>query len=244
MFAREIPPTARLVLVTLTWTIACTLSLQAQTISANAKPEPITGSISGRVVNDSGQGMPNVTVYARPSLAQSQRATVTDSEGSFKFDGLDSALYQFFAVAPGYILPPRDPDAETLYYRLNDSVSLSLIKGGVITGTVLSSSGEPVVQVTVRALLVRDANGKAPKSLGFQMARTTDDRGVYRIYGLAPGTYVVSAGGRNSYGGTGAYDEDSPTYAPSSTRDTAAQILVTSFFIKKKTFRLVVKLVE
>jgi len=227
MFSREIPPTTRLVLLALTWTIACTLSLQAQTISANAKPEPITGSISGRVVNNSGQGMPNVTVYARPSLVQSQRATVTDSEGNFKFDGLDSALYQFFAGAPGYILPPRDPDAETLYYRLNDSVSLSLIKGGVITGTVLSSSSEPVVQVQVRALLVRDANGKAPKSLGFQLARITDDRGVYRIYGLAPGTYVVSAGGRNSFGGSGIYDEDSPTYSPSSTRDTAAQILVT-----------------
>lgn len=228
MFASETPPTARFVILSLTWTIAFGFSLQAQTAPTNSKPEPITGSISGRVVNDSGQGMPNVVVYARPTLAQSQRATVTDSEGNFKFDGLDSALYQFFAGAPGYVMPPRDPDAEAFYYRLNDSVSLSLIKGGVITGTVLSTSGEPVVQVPVRAMLVRDANGKAPKWLGFQTARTTDDRGIYRLYGLAPGTYIVSAGGRNSFGGTGAYDEDSPTYAPSSTRDTAAQVLVTS----------------
>jgi hypothetical protein len=64
--------------------------------------------------------------------------------------------------------------------------------------------------------------------MGFQMSRATDDRGVYRLYGLAPGTYVVSAGGRNSYGGTSAYDDDAPTYAASSTRDTAAQIAVIS----------------
>jgi hypothetical protein len=228
MFASEIPPSARLVILALTWTIVCTLSLQAQTTTANSKPEPVTGSISGRVVNESGQGIPNVMVYSRPSLTLSPRATATDSEGNFKFDGLDSALYLFSASAPSYVMPARDPDAEAVYYRLNESVSLNLIKGGVITGTVLSASGEPVVQVPVRAMLVRDANGKAPKSLGFQMERATDDRGVYRLYGLAPGTYVVSAGGRNSFGGMGPYDEDSPTYAPSSTRDTAAQILVTS----------------
>ena len=55
-------------------------------------------------------------------------------------------------------------------------------QGGVITGTVLSSSGEPVSSA-VRASCAR-RYGKAPKSLGFQTARTTDDRGIYRLYGL------------------------------------------------------------
>ena len=228
MFASEIPPKARSVILALTGIILCSLSLSAQTPSPNAKAEPITGSITGRVVNESGQGIPNVTVYTRPSLAFSQRITSTDSEGNFKFDGLDSALYIISASAPGYVMPPRDPEAEPIYYRLSDSVTLSLIKGGVITGTILSSSGEPVVQVAVRATLVRDANGQVPKYSGSQAQRTTDDRGVYRLYGLPPGTYVVSAGGRNSFGGYGAYDEDGPTFAPSATRDTAAQISVSS----------------
>jgi hypothetical protein len=137
MFAGETPPAARLVILALTWTIAFAFSLQAQTAPPKSKPEPIIGSISGRVVNDSGQGMPNVMVYARPSMAQSQRATVTDSEGNFKFDGLDSALYWFSASAPSYVMAPRDPDAETVYYRLNDSVSLGLIRGGVIWNSFL-----------------------------------------------------------------------------------------------------------
>jgi hypothetical protein len=202
--------------------------MTAQTLSSGTKTEPVTGSITGRVVNESGQGVPNAMVYARASSGFYQRATATDSEGNFKFDGLDSALYGFTVSAPSYITPPPDPKAEPVYYRLNDSISLSLIRGGVITGTVLSSSGEPVVQVPVRAILVRDANGQPPKYPGFQAPRATDDRGVYRIYGLSPGSYVVFAAGRNSFGGNNVYDEDAPTFAPSSTRDTAAQISVSS----------------
>jgi len=58
----------------------------------------------------------------------------------------------------------------------------------------------------------------------------TDDRGIYRIYGLAPGIYQVAAGGRGtqgfSLGGANAYDGDAPTYYPSSTLDTAGEVSV------------------
>src|SRR6185503_5480194 len=103
----------------------------------------------------------------------------------------------------------------------------SLIKGGVITGTVTSSTGEPVAQVGVRAILIRDANGKPPTFGRFVPEKTTDDRGVYRIYGLPPGTYIVAAGGRGTaYFSNNAYDTDAPTYAPSSTRDVATELTV------------------
>src|SRR5712691_2593238 len=228
MFARNIPFKACSAFLALTWIVACSISLTAQTRLPDTKSEPITGSITGRIVNESGQGVANAIVYARASFALSSRTTATDSEGNFKFEGLDSALYGLSATAPSYIMPARDPDAEPVYYRLSDSVTLNLIKGGVITGTVFSSSGDPVVQVGVRAVMLRDANGRAPRNAAFQSQRTTDDRGVYRIYGLPPGTYVVVAGGRSSFGGGNAYDEDAPTYAPASTRDTAAQITVIS----------------
>jgi hypothetical protein len=64
-------------------------------------------------------------------------------------------------------------------------------------------------------------------SLGQQQ---TDDRGVYRIFGLLPGTYIVSAGGLGlgQQFAFNPYDFDTPTYAPSSTRDNAAEVTVTS----------------
>src|SRR5262249_1516923 len=57
----------------------------------------------------------------------------------------------------------------------------------------------------------------------------TDDRGIYRIYGLAPGTYVVMAGpspnGQNFGPGNrlSPYSGNVPIYHPSSTRDPPAE---------------------
>src|SRR5205823_2122089 len=59
--------------------------------------------------------------------------------------------------------------------------------------------------------------------------RFTDDRGVFRIFGLPPGSYLVFAGGRGINGyAVNAFDNDAPTYAPASTRDTATEIQVLS----------------
>jgi len=85
--------------------------------------------------------------------------------------------------------------------------------------------------VTVRAFHVRDENGKPTAGSGTIGERMTDDRGVYRMYGLLPGTYIVSAGGMTRFFGgygTGAHDQDAPTYAPSATRDTAQEVVVRS----------------
>src|SRR5437588_976875 len=49
--------------------------------------------------------------------------------------------------------------------------------------------------------LIRDAYGQAADSITTE--RLTDDRGVYRLYGLLPGTYVVSAGGASAFNGGG-----------------------------------------
>src|SRR6185503_6124494 len=95
------------------------------------------------------------------------------------------------------------------------------------TGTVTNSLGEPVIAVRVRATMVRDPRGETPRSL-FTTEQPTDDRGIYRIYGLRPGTYIVSAGGTGFAPSFNPYESDVPTFAPSSTRDTAAEVVVRS----------------
>ena len=106
-------------------------------------------------------------------------------------------------------------------------MTLVLLKGGVITGSVTTSEAEPVVGVRVRAQMIRDGNGQPSRYGAIFRDRMTDDRGMYRIYGLPTGTYLVMAGGGgNSFGFVSAYDTDAPTYSPSSTRDTAAEINV------------------
>lgn len=205
-------------------------SVDGQSQPDDSTEEPTkTGSIKGRVVNESGQPLANVSVSVRAYGAIGQsRITTSDSDGNFKVGDLDPVGYLVTASAPSYTTPPRDPNnPQVTYYRVGDSVRLELVKGGVITGIVTKPSGEPIVAVRVRAQMIRDANGLPPRYWPVINERTTDDRGVYRIYGLVPGTYVVSAGGGASlrFNRT-AYDTDAPTYAPSSTRNDAVEIAV------------------
>ncbi|HET6851941.1 MAG TPA: carboxypeptidase-like regulatory domain-containing protein [Pyrinomonadaceae bacterium] len=191
--------------------------------------EPTTGTLSGRVVNESGQPVAGASLFIR--LANSgfaARATATDAEGNFHVNGLERGLYLISANAPTYAFA-FDPTAPATYYRIGDSVRLELVRGGVVTGTVTNSLGDPVIGVNVRALIIRDAKGETLKgrSFGFR-DDSTDDRGVYRIYALPPGTYLISAGNFGFSSSFTPFDLDSPTYAPSSTRDTAAEIVVRS----------------
>src|SRR5689334_1340950 len=162
--------------------------------SVNTGDDAVTGVISGRVVNESGQPLAGASLFIRPANSPGNpRTTISDVDGSFRVSGLEPALYLVTGNAPAYTTLPSETGVPT-YYRIGDTVNLELIRGGAITGTVTNSLGEPVVAVRVRATLVRDMRGEISRpSIGNE--QSTDDRGVYRIYGLRPGTYVVSAGG-------------------------------------------------
>ena len=210
------------------------LQLRAQSAATESKTAAqSTGAITGRIVSQSGEKISGAVVWAFPVgvIAQS-RGTSVDSNGDFKLEGLDAGVYSVSCSLPGFVPAPQPPpDDARRYHHTGDSVTMALIKGGVITGTVTTATNTPVVAAAVRAYRVRDANGQPDPGVSQPRERPTDDRGVYRFYGLPPGTYVVSVGGAGRfYGGinAGPYDNDAPTYAPSATRDTAMEIVVGS----------------
>lgn len=207
-----------------------------QTTSAAAEARAVKasgagGSITGRITSEDGQPLASTTVYISrafvPGLGQ-QQSVSTDEDGKFQVANLSQGLYSISAFAPGLVSQPdtMTGTGEPRYYRVGDTVNLTLVKGGVITGTVRDANGEPLVAIPVKLIRVRDTNGRPVNyGFGFTQFKMTDDRGIYRIYGLTPGTYLVSAGGATSFFiGTNAYESDIPTYYPSSTRDTAAEV--------------------
>lgn len=194
----------------------------SQTASQKA-PSRAASSITGRVVNETGQPMPNVRVFISGSGRQALRQTVnTDEAGKFVVDGLPRGTYTFAVQAPSYVSwkDPRDPN----HYSPGDTVNLVIRKGAVITGRVTNSDGEPVVGVPISPIAVRDSQGRPVGSSGGGI-RYTDDRGVYRLFGLPAGTYIVAAAAKGP-SMPSAYSDDAPTYYPSSTRDTAAEVTV------------------
>ena len=183
-----------------------------------------TGSISGRIINESGQPMVGAGIFIRSTAFSSNlsRTVTADEEGRFQADGLPAAQYTVSATAVGYV-----PDGDmTRTRRIGDVVTIRMVKGGVITGTVTNSHGEAVMGARVAAVRVRDGNGRKLRASGGPSG-WTDDRGVYRIYGLGSGSYLVGVNAGTGYSTTGyAFDGDVPVYHPAATRDSATEVKV------------------
>src|SRR5262245_5481918 len=196
---------AEALLILLFTSVCATAQLQplprTRTAAATAKVESKTGEISGRVVNENGQPLANVNVYVRPATPEGLPVTntTTNRDGVFKISGIERGSYTVQASMPGYI--PKSPEAGASVQSAGDSVTLLLIKGGVITGTVTNSKGEPVVAIAIRVEMVIDEMGRRTPAIIYESV--TDDRGVYRVYGLPSGTYIVSADGGHDYSPSG-----------------------------------------
>ena len=191
------------------------------------------GTITGRVVTDEGAPLSGVTVmlssYSGSAISGTLKRALTDQEGNFQFTNLAARSYTINVTETlGYVQPPRPSNVPQPTYRIGENATLRLTRGGVITGRVTYANGDPMIGVYVSAIRVRDTNGAPVNSQSTFLARLTDDRGVYRIYGLTAGTYVVTVnhGGTTFYGQQTPFDGDAPTYYPSATRDTAVEIQV------------------
>jgi hypothetical protein len=198
-------------------------AVQAQEPQSNRE-----GAIMGRVVASDGQPLTSVSVMAfaigKASAVWSTQPTSCDAEGNFKVAGLAHGVYRLQAFAPGYV----SAFDQSRKYRVGETVTLLMLRGGVITGRVTDEFGEPVVGVRVAAERARDSEGNPGNGLSLNAmnsTRLTDDRGVYRIFGLEPGSYVVGvigSGWMPSRGGQGR--RGVPSYSPSSPRASAAEI--------------------
>ncbi|HEY7547587.1 MAG TPA: carboxypeptidase regulatory-like domain-containing protein, partial [Blastocatellia bacterium] len=188
------------------------------------------GAIRGRLTTDDGQPIikATVNVSAVRNTRGVGRVVGVEEDGRFEVDGLAPGLYRLFVSAPGYANPFNPSDRRL--YRPGDFASIKLARGGVITGTVSTFTGEPVVALPVRAIRIRDEEGRPLRFPGGGGARQTDDRGVYRLYGLQPGSYLIATGSAYPLTPTqfSDYGEHSPTYYPSATRDTAVEVAVRS----------------
>jgi uncharacterized protein (DUF2141 family) len=128
---------------------------------------------------------------------------VTDDEGRFSFVALPAGRFTLTASKAGYVnmtygakqAGRAGTPIQLIEGQKIDKATITLPRGSVVTGYVVDDHGEPApgTQVRVMRFMMRTGE-RALQSAGTDL---TDDRGLYRIYGLQPGDYVVSAMPRN-----------------------------------------------
>ena len=164
-----------------------------------------TGSVSGRVTV-SGKSAPGIVVTlikyeARSPLGASLRAQ-TDQDGKYRITAVPAGKYQVTPLAPALVHKNSDqpsflPIGKSLLMgegEAVDGVDFALMRGGVITGKITDANGQPLIEEPVNIELVEPNNRSGSWNPFSWMARQTDDRGIFRIFGLPPGRYKVAAG--------------------------------------------------
>jgi hypothetical protein len=185
--------------------IAATLSAAAQQPRDAVRVRPtgtaaIQGVISARAAEPLPLRRARVTI---DGVDVDYSATViTADDGTFAFEALPAGSYTvraakdpFIATAAGARRPGGAGTPVTIRPGERREVNLQLARGGVITGRVHTPEGEAAAGVGVMALTNRyiPAEGERRLAQNPSLTAFTDDRGEYRIYGLPPGDYIVSA---------------------------------------------------
>jgi hypothetical protein len=178
-----------------------------------------TAQISGAVLSSDAQPAPvrRATMTLSGDRSGLRLVAVTDESGQFAFPSLPPDRYTILATKGGYLpmrygskRPGGSGTPVVVAEGQRVAIAMTLIKGSVLTGTVRDALGAPLPDVTVTALRyavsqLTGERGPLAATIGSSFAfpgynpddfpgtASTDDRGVYRIYGLAPGEYVVSA---------------------------------------------------
>ncbi|MFM2125692.1 MAG: hypothetical protein RL328_2143, partial [Acidobacteriota bacterium] len=166
-----------------------------------ATPAQPPGSITGQVVNaNTGEPLRKATLSLRPQGRGGNPATAsTDNAGDFKFTTVDPGTYTITAERTGFVRGAYGEDRaggqarafEVTTGKTTTSIQIKLIPHSVVTGRVYDQDGDPVQGAQVSVM--RYAYPRGQRQLNTVAQGATNDLGEFRVPGLAPGRYYVSA---------------------------------------------------
>ena len=160
-----------------------------------------SGALSGRVVAaDTGKPLRRALVRASSPETPQGRTVSTDADGRWQLKNLPAGNYRVSISKGGYVDiaygQQRPFEAgkvlELAEAQAIEKLDVTLPRAGVITGRVVDEFGEPLTGARVQPMRYRYVGGQrrlTPMGIG----DSTDDIGQFRLHGLAPGEYFVSA---------------------------------------------------
>lgn len=163
--------------------------------------------IKGRVTDaTTGKGLSKSTVttymVCRESSSPNSWTVETDGQGNYEIGGLPPCKFLVSASRVGFVDQSynqtgkrktaswRTPVTLVLHSEeVLSEIDFKLIPTGVVEGRIFGPDGEPAGKARVQLVHFQMINGK--KSMLTDGEWTTDDRGNYRIFDVAPGHYYL-----------------------------------------------------
>lgn len=157
----------------------------------NMRALPPLVSLAGRFVNEEGSGIPRAIVRAVSSVRGWREArALTEADGSFRFSAVPAGSYLLSATAEG--LP------EVIHRALLDAappgldnIVIRMPRLGSIVGTVSGLRAEEAGRLAVQAWTAEEHADNV--RLSTEVRGVVADDGGFRIEGLIPGNWTVSA---------------------------------------------------
>jgi hypothetical protein len=183
--------------------------------------KPGSAMIRGRVfAADTGQPLRKAVVRANSPDLREGRVAASDEQGRYEMKELPGGRYTLSASKGSYVslsygqTRPFEPGKplEILDAQTVEKVDFSLPRGAIITGRVVDEYGEPVADAQVAPLRSVNQGGRRRMMPSGRMSMT-NDIGEFRIFGLPPGQYLISAILRSGMM-MGAQSDDRSGYAP------------------------------
>ena len=193
------------------WVVAAATALAGTLVAAPQQPRsgaPVakigTATIAGVVVDDQATPRPlrRAVVTVMGTELGLGRSAISDDEGRFSIANLPAGRVTITASKRGYVdgaygarragragTPVEVRDGEMF------SATVTLVRAAVLTGTIRDTRGNVVPGLRVFSLAAKKPSPPPVTARGGSatVGAITDDRGIYRIYDVTPGEYVIAA---------------------------------------------------
>jgi hypothetical protein len=191
-------------------------------VGPRAPRSAVSGAIAGRVVDaQTSAPLRRVEVAAFGPAVVEAIVALTDDDGRFEIPGLEPGPWSLTASKIGYVTQqhgqrrPFDHPAPITIDATGGTArgDFALMRASAITGRVYDEYGDPLAAIRVnvmRARMIRQRRHLERVGDG----DLTDDTGAFRIHGLAPGDYYVTASLRVAAADSVVQTTYAPTYYP------------------------------